>query len=47
MDLAAEYGAEAADDDKLVAACYDRITTEMQRVLDDLVAERRGRRPAR
>ena len=41
VNFADEYGPEAANDDKIVAACYERITTEMQRVLDGLVAERR------
>ncbi len=34
------YGAEAADDDEVLRACYDEITGKMQQVLDRLNRER-------
>lgn len=40
VDLAAEHGAEAADDDEILRACYERITGGMQTVLDQLASER-------
>lgn len=40
IDLAARYGPEAADDDDVVAACYDEVTGTMQQTLDRLAAER-------
>jgi 1-acyl-sn-glycerol-3-phosphate acyltransferase len=43
IDLSAEYGPEAAEDDAVVAECYERVTSTMQGVLDDLVDERRQR----
>src|SRR5205823_3088981 len=42
IDLAARFGPEAADDDAVVQACYDEITSTMQHTLDDLAAERRA-----
>ena len=42
IDFAAEgLGPEAADDEDVVRRCYERVTTTMQQVLDDLVAERK------
>src|SRR5437588_2115429 len=41
LDLAARFGREAADDDAVVAACYDEITSTMQHTLEGLAAERR------
>ena len=41
VDWASRYGPEAADDDEIVARCYDEITATMQSVLDRLAAERR------
>jgi 1-acyl-sn-glycerol-3-phosphate acyltransferase len=34
------YGADAADDDEVISKCYELVTETMQRVLDDLAAER-------
>ena len=44
IDLTDEYGPEAAEDEKVVGQIYERVTTSMQAVLDDLVAERAARR---
>ena len=38
------HGPEAADDDAVVQAGYDLVTSTMQRVLDGLVAERKAAR---
>jgi 1-acyl-sn-glycerol-3-phosphate acyltransferase len=35
------HGPEAADDEDVVQACYDELTTKMQDALDSLAAERR------
>lgn len=47
IDVAAEHGPDAAADDAVVSSIYDRVTTSMQEVLDDLVRERRERRTRR
>ena len=39
-DLGARFGPEAADDDEVVQAIYDEVTSLMQRTMDGLVAER-------
>lgn len=41
LEWSARYGPEAADDDRVVRACYDEITSLMQAALDALAAERR------
>jgi 1-acyl-sn-glycerol-3-phosphate acyltransferase len=40
IDLAATYGADAADDEDTVRRIYTDVTGQMQRTMDDLVAER-------
>ena len=40
IDLAAQYGSDAADDDAVVQRIYEDVTGGMQRTMDDLVAER-------
>jgi 1-acyl-sn-glycerol-3-phosphate acyltransferase len=45
LELAAEYGPDASDDDEAVAECYARVTRTMQAILDDLAAERRRAGP--
>jgi 1-acyl-sn-glycerol-3-phosphate acyltransferase len=40
IDWRGTYGAEAADDDKLVERLYHQVTTTMQGVMDDLVKEK-------
>ena len=43
IDLAAEgLGPEAADDDEVVQAAYERVTSTMQQVLDGLVEEKKS-----
>ncbi len=44
IDLADEFGRDAADDDERVRAAYDRVTDTMQATLDRLAAERPGQR---
>jgi 1-acyl-sn-glycerol-3-phosphate acyltransferase len=34
------YGPEAADDEEVISKCYEQVTNTMQRVLDELAAER-------
>jgi 1-acyl-sn-glycerol-3-phosphate acyltransferase len=41
IDWSSRFGPETADDDAVVHACYDELTTTMQRTLDRLAAERR------
>jgi hypothetical protein len=41
LDWPARYGPDAAEDDNVVRACYDEITTIMQDVLTRLAGERR------
>ncbi|HVN10960.1 MAG TPA: lysophospholipid acyltransferase family protein [Kineosporiaceae bacterium] len=41
LDWPARYGPDTADDDAVVRACYDEITSTMQDVLTRLAAERR------
>lgn len=41
FDWSRQYGPEAANDDRVVRACYDEITDAMQTTLDRLAAERR------
>jgi len=41
IDWTARYGPDAADDEDVVTACYEEITTVMQSVLDRLAGERR------
>jgi 1-acyl-sn-glycerol-3-phosphate acyltransferase len=44
IDLVAEFGRDAADDDERVRAAYERVTNTMQKTLDRLAAERPGQR---
>ena len=41
IDWSARYGPEAAEDDRVVRACYDEFVETMQSTLDRLAAERR------
>ena len=41
IDWSSRYGPEAAEDDVVVRACYEELTTTMQAVLDRLVRARR------
>jgi len=41
IDWSSRYGPEAADDEVVVRACYDELTTTMQAALDRLAEERR------
>lgn len=41
VDWTAAHGPGDADDDDVVAACYDELTATMQRAMDRLAAERR------
>jgi 1-acyl-sn-glycerol-3-phosphate acyltransferase len=43
IDWRDRYSPDAADNDDVVAACYDEVVTTMQRVLDDLATERAKR----
>jgi 1-acyl-sn-glycerol-3-phosphate acyltransferase len=40
IDLSAQFGPEAANDERVLERCYDQITGTMQGMLDELVAER-------
>jgi 1-acyl-sn-glycerol-3-phosphate acyltransferase len=40
IDLAARYGADAAEDDDVVRRIYDDLTGDMQQTMDSLAAER-------
>jgi 1-acyl-sn-glycerol-3-phosphate acyltransferase len=42
IDLSKRFGPEAADDDEVVGAIYEEVTSLMQRTMDGLVAEREG-----
>jgi 1-acyl-sn-glycerol-3-phosphate acyltransferase len=44
IDLSTEFGDDAADDDDLVHAAYERVTGKMQQILDQLAQERPGQR---
>jgi 1-acyl-sn-glycerol-3-phosphate acyltransferase len=44
IDLRAEFGTDAADDDDRVAADAERVTGTMQHILDGLARERPGQR---
>ena len=44
IDLAAEYGTDAAADDQALADAYERVTGSMQDVMNELAAERPGQR---
>jgi 1-acyl-sn-glycerol-3-phosphate acyltransferase len=44
FDWAAEHGPAAADNDDVVASCYEQITSSMQRTLDRLAEERSASR---
>jgi 1-acyl-sn-glycerol-3-phosphate acyltransferase len=39
LDLAEEFGPQGAEDPDVLQACYDRITSDMQHVLDGLAAQ--------
>jgi len=41
IDWSSRYGPEAADDEVVVRACYEQLTSAMQATLDRLAAERR------
>jgi len=41
IDWPSRYGPDAADDDSVVRACYEELTSTMQCALDRLAAERR------
>lgn len=41
VDWSVRYGPDAADDDEIVEACYDELTSVMQDAMDRLAAERR------
>lgn len=40
LDWSSRYGPDAADDDDVVQACYEELTSTMQKALDRLAAER-------
>jgi 1-acyl-sn-glycerol-3-phosphate acyltransferase len=44
IDLTAEFGTDAADDDARVQGAYERVTGNMQQILDQLAQERPGQR---
>lgn len=47
IDLVAEFGPDAADDDATVQAAYERVTSAMQRQLDEMVEQRKQHRRRR